>query len=86
MLIAIIALAAILIFAYIILKVKNNLQIAVILIIVCLISTIYFCLAKPVLHKPFSINIIDYVIKFNTDGSMTTTKQTTTTVIKEESK
>ncbi len=86
MLIAIIVLAAILIFAYIILKTKNNNVISVILLTVSLISTIYFCIAKPVLHKPLSVNIIDYVIKFNTDGSMTTTKQTTTTVIKEESK
>lgn len=86
MLIAIIVLAAVLIFSYIILAAKNNKFIFVLLITIGLISTICLCVSKPVLHKPFSISVIDYLIKFNTDGSMTRTKQTTTTVIKEENK
>lgn len=86
MLIAIIVLAAALIFAYIILKTKNNKLIFVVLITVGLLSTLYLCVSKPTLHKQFSISVIDYLIKFNTDGSVTTTKQTTTTVIKEDNK
>lgn len=86
MLIAIIILTAVLVFSYVLLMAKNNKFIFAVLVAIGLISTIYLCISKPVLHKPFSISVIDYLIKFNTDGSMTTTKQTTTTVIKEESK
>ena len=35
------------------------------------------------MHKPFSIDIIEYLIKINDDGSMTTTKQVTKTIIKD---
>ncbi|MBR1424275.1 hypothetical protein IJ579_01780 [bacterium] len=52
------------------------------IIFVC--STIGICVTKPVMHKPFSINIIEYLIKINTDGSVTTTKQTTTTVLEDK--
>ena len=37
---------------------------------------------NPQMHKMFSMSVIDYLIKFNDDGSITTTKQTTTTEIK----
>lgn len=86
MLIAIIILTAVLVFSYVLLMAKNNKFIFAVLVAIGLISTIYLCISKPVLHKPFSISVIDYLIKFNTDGSMTTTKQTTTTVIKEDNK
>lgn len=43
--------------------------------------TLFICVEQPVMHKPFSINIIEYLVKFNEDGSITTTKQTTTTVL-----
>ncbi len=39
---------------------------------------------NPKMHKPFQLNIIEYILKINTDGSVTTTKSVTTTVIKEE--
>lgn len=44
--------------------------------------TIWVCSASPEMHKPFSINTIEYLFKINKDGSVTTTKQTTQTVIK----
>ena len=44
--------------------------------------TIWICSSQPDMHKPFSINTIEYLFKINKDGSMTTTKQTTQTVIK----
>jgi len=42
------------------------------------------CLLQPKMHKPFSIDIIEYFIKINDDGSMTTTKKVTKTVIKDK--
>ena len=45
--------------------------------------TIWICSEKPEMHKPFSLNTIEYLFKINKDGSVTTTKQITQTVIKE---
>lgn len=53
--------------------------------ILALCVTVGICIAKPVMHKPFSINVIEYLIKINDDGSITTTKQTTTTVLEDKS-
>ena len=50
------------------------------------ILTIGICLAKPQMHKPFSIDVIEYFIKINDDGSMTTTKQTTKTILRKDVK
>ncbi|MBR1754608.1 hypothetical protein IJ732_07225 [bacterium] len=36
------------------------------------------CLKTPKMHKPVSLNVIDYIIKFNTNGEMQTIKTTTT--------
>ena len=44
--------------------------------------TVWVCSTQPEMHKPFSLNTIEYLFKINKDGSMTTTKQTTQTVIK----
>lgn len=56
----------------------------VILIFVILIILTLFCVIKaPAMHKPFQLNIIEYILKFNDDGSVTTTKSTTTTIINE---
>ena len=46
--------------------------------------TIWICSEQPQMHKPFSLNTIEYLFKINKDGSVTTTKQITTTVIKED--
>lgn len=45
--------------------------------------TIWICSEKPEMHKPFSLNTIEYLFKINKDGSVTTTKQITQTVIRE---
>ena len=67
-------------------KVKNTKAFIAMILSLIVIPTLFVCIKKPNLHKQFSINVIYYIIKFNTDGSVTTTKQTTTTVIKEDVK
>ena len=52
--------------------------------ILLVIATGFVLISKPVMHKQFNVSVIDYLIKFNDDGSMTTTKQTTTTQVQEE--
>jgi hypothetical protein len=56
------------------------------ILILAVAGTIWVCSAKPDMHKPFSVNTIEYLFKINKDGSMTTTKQTTQTVLKEVEK
>lgn len=51
--------------------------------IIIVVATGFVLVSKPVMHKQFSVSVIDYLIKFNDDGSMTTTKQTTTTQVKD---
>lgn len=51
------------------------------ILIIILLITIGVCVFKPKMHKQFSFSVIDYIIKFNKDGSATTVKQTTTTRI-----
>jgi len=46
--------------------------------------TIWICVAQPDMHNPFSVNTIEYLFKINKDGSVTTTKQITETVIKDK--
>lgn len=41
-------------------------------------ATIWISTQQPDMHKPFSIDTIEYLFKINKDGSMTTTKQITT--------
>lgn len=55
--------------------------ISLVLIVFFLIGTVSICVSSPKMHKPFSINVIEYLIKINDDGTMSTTKQTTQTVI-----
>lgn len=75
---------AVIVALFVVSKDRKNFVIA--LLSVTFIVTIGLCIAKPVQHKPFSISAIDYFIKFNDDGSMTTTKQTTTTELQEKTK
>ena len=55
-----------------------------------ILLAVVFCITfgvliiKPHMHKQFSFSVIDYLIKFNTDGSVTTIKKTTTTQFKKE--
>ena len=52
---------------------------------VCLAILTVFCVVKsPKLHKPFQVDIIEYILKFNDDGSLTKIKSSTTTVINRE--
>lgn len=48
--------------------------------------TVAFCAISPKMHKPFQLNIIEYIMKINTDGSVTTTKSVTTTQVVGEEK
>lgn len=57
-----------------------------VIIVFTFIFTIGVLIKKPVLHKPFSINTVEYLVKINDDGSMTTTKQTTYTQFMKEGK
>ena len=54
----------------------------VILSIAALVLSGCICVMQPKMHKPFSIDVVEYFIKINDDGSMTTTKQTTKTIFK----
>lgn len=46
------------------------------------VTSVAIMVTNPQMHKMFSMSVIDYLIKFNDDGSITTTKQTTSTEIK----
>lgn len=64
---------------------KINLKkIGSMLFVSVVLFTALICIIKPVMHKPFSINTIEYLIKINDDGTMTTTKQTTTTILEKK--
>ena len=54
------------------------------ILVFVLIFTIWICTAQPEIHKPFSLNTIEYLLKINKDGSVTTTKQVTQTIYKEK--
>lgn len=67
--------------------IKFGLKIVLFFILAIAISlTIWICAAQPEMHNPFSINTIEYLFKINKDGSMTTTKQVTETVIRNNGK
>ena len=58
-------------------------------VILCLsafLGTFFIFIMQPKMHKPFSVDIVEYLVKFNTDGTMTTTKQTTKTILKKNMK
>ncbi len=58
---------------------KVNLKIILSLFFIVILGlTVVFCVLKPVMHKGFNISVIEYVIKFNKDGSLTQTKQVKT--------
>ena len=86
MIIAIIVLILALVALFIVGAVKKmNFKVTgLVFVVLTLCVTFGICIAAPKMHKTFSINIIDYLIKFNEDGSMSTTKQTTQTVIQRQ--
>lgn len=64
--------------------IKFGLKMVLFFVLAVVVSlTIWICVAQPDMHDPFSINTIEYLFKINKDGSMTTTKQVTETVIKD---
>ena len=81
-----IGIAAIVIIAILLIKlIKFGLKIVLFFILALVVSiTLWICFAQPEMHNPFSVNTIEYLFKINKDGSMTTTKQVTETVIKQE--
>ena len=65
--------------------IKFGLKIVLFFILAIVVSlTLWICIAQPDMHDPFSINTIEYLFKINKDGSMTTTKQVTETVIQDK--
>jgi len=65
--------------------IKFGLKMVLFFILAVVVSlTIWICFAQPDMHNPFSINTIEYLFKINKDGSMTTTKQVTETVIQDK--
>ncbi len=72
--------------AIILIKViKFGLKMVLFLVLAVVVSvTIWICFTQPDMHEPFSVNTIEYLLKINKDGSMTTTKQVTETVIKDQ--
>ena len=64
---------------------KVNLKIfTTIVICFLLVLSVGFAVKKPKMHNPLQINVIEYFLKINSDGSVTTTKSVTTNVIKEK--
>ena len=64
--------------------IKFGLKIVLFFILAVVVSiTLWICIAQPDMHNPFSVNTIEYLFKINKDGSMTTTKQVTETVIQD---
>ena len=65
--------------------IKFGLKMVLFFILAVAVSvTIWICFAQPDMHNPLSVNTIEYLFKINKDGSMTTTKQVTETVIKDQ--
>ena len=65
---------------------KQNLNIKLLIIVIFLLTTIltvYVCITQPMMHNRMSLNVMDYLIKFNNDGSITTTTKVTTEIYKE---
>ena len=48
------------------------------------VLSIFIIVIKPKMHRVVQFNIIETIIKFNSDGSITTTKQITRDVIREK--
>ena len=65
--------------------IKFGLKIVLFFILALVVSvTLWICFAQPDMHEPFSVNTIEYLFKINKDGSMTTTKQITETIVRDE--
>ena len=79
----------IILIAFLILKSILSLSIKIIglgILFILTVFTIWICSEQPKMHKPFSMDTIEYLFKINKDGSLTTTKQITRTVVTEGNK
>ncbi len=68
---------------------KKKLSIRFIIVSVVLLAgimTVLLCAVEPKMHKPFQINILEYIIKINSDGSIESTKSITTQSVQEVQK
>ena len=78
-------LIAIIIFVLFLNIVKIGIKILCFVVLALVLGvTIWICSAQPNMHKPFSLETIEYLFKINKDGSVTTTKQITQTVLKDK--
>lgn len=85
MILALIILGIFLILTVVIFKVKTvtTKVVLIALLTFMAVSGVALIVTNPKMHKMFSVSVIDYLIKFNDDGSITTTKQITTTEVKQ---
>ena len=76
---------AIIVFLILLKIIKFGLKIVFFFVLALALSiTIWICVAQPDMHNPFSIDTVEYLFKINKDGSMTTTKQVTQTVVQDK--
>ena len=57
-----------------------------VLLVMTAVFTVWICVQKPDMHKPFLINTVEHLIKVNKDGSITETKQVIQTIYEEQTK
>ena len=84
MIIALVSLIVLVLLVAVFMKSLKLFFMTMLLSVLIISAGVYFI--KPVQHKQFAIQVVDYLINFNTDGSITTTKQTTTTQIQKDTK
>ena len=75
----------VLIIAFIILKFILKLTLKVfttIFIVIAVIVTLFLMVVQPKMHKEFNFNIIERVLKFNSDGSTSIIETTTTNEVR----
>lgn len=56
---------------------KFHAKIILIIILLVILTSGVVIATKPVLHKQLQFEVVDYILKFNTDGSTDVTKKTT---------
>ena len=54
------------------------------LVMLLVVLSVFIIVLKPKMHKVVQFSVIETILKFNSDGSITTTKQITRDVIKEK--
>ena len=54
---------------------RNIKMVSIYIIVFVLITGIVFSAVKPKMHKPFQLNIVEYMLKFNTNDNTPDIKQ-----------